>query len=131
MVSDAVASDLRDAMDGLSRDGWAGLPALARLNARGARVVIDMEASAHVGTPVVILREDLVRPEGLTPRQGEVALAVARGLSNAEIAAELGVSVATIKDHVHAILQRLGARRRGEISAACHGRKSMQDARKR
>ena len=48
-------------------------------------------------------------PAGLTRRQMEILHLIARGLSNAEIAAEAVVSVRTVDHHVTAILQKLGA----------------------
>jgi DNA-binding NarL/FixJ family response regulator len=51
-------------------------------------------------------------PQVLSPREREIALLVARGLSNKEVARKLGLSHGTIKSHVHSILQKLGARTR-------------------
>jgi DNA-binding CsgD family transcriptional regulator len=48
----------------------------------------------------------------LTPREYQVALMVARGLSNKEIGRELGVSDGTVKLHVHNIFQKLGEKNR-------------------
>jgi DNA-binding NarL/FixJ family response regulator len=44
----------------------------------------------------------------LTRRQLEVARAAASGLSNKELATQLGLSEGTIKNHLHAIYERLG-----------------------
>lgn len=55
-------------------------------------------------------------PAGLTPRQVEVVRLLADGLSNAEIAARLVLSVRTVDTHVAAILDKLSTRTRREAA---------------
>ncbi len=55
--------------------------------------------------------------EGLTGRELGVARAIARGLSNAEIAAELFISITTVKTHVGRILEKLQVTNRVQIAA--------------
>ncbi len=55
--------------------------------------------------------------DDLTPRQLQVLRLIDQGLSNKEIASRLCISLPTVKSHVHTILEKLGARRRGEASA--------------
>ncbi|WP_344860853.1 response regulator transcription factor [Amycolatopsis ultiminotia] len=57
---------------------------------------------------------------GLSEREHEVALAVARGRTNAEIAAELLMSVATVKAHVSHVLTKLGLGNRTQIALLAH-----------
>ncbi len=53
--------------------------------------------------------------QALTEREEEVILAVATGLTNAEIAESLHVSLSTAKAHVASLLTKLGARNRVEL----------------
>jgi DNA-binding NarL/FixJ family response regulator len=54
----------------------------------------------------------LARLSSLTPQQVRVLMMLSEGLLNKQIAYELGVSEATVKAHVSAILQKLGVESR-------------------
>jgi DNA-binding NarL/FixJ family response regulator len=56
-------------------------------------------------------------PALLTVRESQVAELIAEGLSNKEIAARLCIEVATVKNHVHNILEKLGVNRRFDAVA--------------
>src|SRR5215218_854024 len=64
------------------------------------------------------------RTERLTRREREVALLVARGLTNRQIAQELSVSRNTTNNHVARILRKLGLRSRAQIAAWVTERRS-------
>ena len=54
--------------------------------------------------------------EPLTPREEEVLATVARGLGNTEIAAELHISLSTVKTHLASLMAKIGARNRVEVA---------------
>jgi DNA-binding NarL/FixJ family response regulator len=56
----------------------------------------------------------------LTEREHDVALAVGRGLSNAEIAGELHLSVPTVKAHVSRLFEKLHVTNRVQIAICVH-----------
>jgi len=60
------------------------------------------------------------RLSALTERELEVALAVGRGLSNAEIASDLYLSVPTVKAHVSRLFEKLDVNNRVQIAICVH-----------
>jgi DNA-binding NarL/FixJ family response regulator len=58
--------------------------------------------------------------ERLTPRERDVAYAVARGDTNADIAQALHLSVGTVKGHVTQLLEKLEATNRVQIAVVVH-----------
>ncbi len=63
-----------------------------------------------------VAETELVRDEDLTEAEWRVAEAVARGLSNKEIAAELKLSLRTIEGHISRILDKKNLSNRVELA---------------
>jgi len=82
-----------------------------------ARLVARMPRTAPAGAPGIARADDV---EALTPRQREVLLLIAQGLSNSEIEVELGITRATCRSHITALLARLGARDRAQLVIAAY-----------
>jgi DNA-binding NarL/FixJ family response regulator len=57
----------------------------------------------------------------LTRREHEIVSLMTQGLSNKEIARQLRIQNATVKNHIHSILAKLHVRRRGEVAARIYG----------
>lgn len=120
--------DLDEYVYGALRAGACGF----LLKDSGPTLLIEAVRAASVGdslvSPSVTVRllKHLARPaaprarpprEPLTERELDVVRLVARGRTNQEVAAELFVSLSTVKTHLGSIQAKLGARNRVEIAA--------------
>jgi len=78
-----------------------------------------LEEAMAMASESAMPRHTHARPDdaGLTPREREIAMLMARRLTNHEIAQLLVVSNATVKTHVENILGKLGLRSRREVTA--------------
>jgi DNA-binding NarL/FixJ family response regulator len=91
---------------------------LAAVSARLARADSMQERIAEAGAasggfnPDFSSHEPLVKAFSITPREAEVLLWVAQGKSNADIAAILGMSEKTVKQHMGSIFAKLGLENR-------------------
>jgi DNA-binding NarL/FixJ family response regulator len=83
---------------------------------------VTRQLIAHVGDTDADARRHYARAQlaRLSEREREVALTVGRGRSNAEISAELFMSVATVKQHVSRILTKLDLNNRTQIALLAH-----------
>ncbi len=79
--------------------------------------LIQQVTTQHSGDRSAAALERLGR---LTEREHEVALAVGRGLSNAEIAGELYLSVPTVKAHIGRLFSKLDVENRVQIALCVH-----------
>ena len=76
----------------------------------------------HVADPASGPRRDQARNRltRLTDRERDVAVALGRGWSNAEIGRDLGMSVATVKGHVSRLLTKLDLNNRVQVALLVH-----------
>jgi DNA-binding NarL/FixJ family response regulator len=118
--------DLDEYVYGALRAGAVGFV----LKGASPALLVESVRAAHAGdaliSPQVTVRLlQRLAPAGpaattalaLSDRETEVVRAVARGRTNSEIAAELFISLSTVKSHLASIQGKLGARNRVEIAA--------------
>jgi DNA-binding NarL/FixJ family response regulator len=77
----------------------------------------------HVGT--LALAQTSPRRPALTARELEILRLLDRHLTNKEIARQLGIEVATVKNHVHRLLEKLNVHRRMDAVATAKGAVAM------
>jgi two-component system, NarL family, nitrate/nitrite response regulator NarL len=91
-------------------------PLLAALGAVAAGLVVRLQA-AELPESGFQPAEEAGRFGLLTPREVDILRAVGDGLSNKEVARRLGISAHTVKFHLEAIFEKLGAGSRAEAVA--------------
>lgn len=89
----------------------------AMLSPSATRAVVAHVRSMHQPARATQAQQRLT---DLTDRENEVALAVGRGLSNAEIAKSLYMSVPTVKAHVSRLFDKLDVTNRVQIAICVH-----------
>lgn len=104
LTKDAGADEIKEAIAAVERGEAAIDPAVQH------HVV---NALARLGT-IDDHETELDLPDGLTAREAEVLELIAAGLSNAEIAARLVVSEATVKSHINHLFTKTGVRDRAQ-----------------
>jgi DNA-binding NarL/FixJ family response regulator len=99
LLKDTMPEDLIAAIRVIARGDALIAPGITK------RLIEQFARAAPATTPPAALAD-------LTPRELEVLVLIASGLSNGEIAAELVLSPATVKTHVKRVLAKLGVRDR-------------------
>ncbi|MFS0703723.1 response regulator [Cellulomonas sp. 179-A 9B4 NHS] len=110
LLKDTPPAQLVDAVHRVA----AGEPALSP--------TVTAQLIATVAQPQDAARRAAARRllAGLTPRERDVAVAVAQGLSNTEVAARLHLGLATVKTHVGHLYAKLGAANRVQVARVVH-----------
>jgi DNA-binding NarL/FixJ family response regulator len=108
LTKDAGAEEIQQALRRVA-DGQASLDPAVQLHLVEAIATTTGQSGPDPSAPAVTQL-----PDGLTPREAEVLALIGAGLSNAEIAARLFVSEATVKSHVNHLLPKIGARDRAQ-----------------
>lgn len=109
VAREATLDEIVVAAEAVARGGVACTPGVA------AALLRRFGAGAH---------SDRSDTSSLTVRERQILGLIDDGMSNKEIADRLYIEVSTVKNHVHHILMKLGARRRSEAAAQARYRPS-------
>lgn len=133
-----ASESLRDAFGfarSVSLQAAVGVAARERLGSdafeaawsKGRAMTAEEAVALALGRTAPARVERAQRPAGLTGREVQIVLDIARGLTNRQIAEKLGISERTVDAHVQNIRNKLGMERRAQIAAwaSAHLPKSM------
>jgi DNA-binding NarL/FixJ family response regulator len=109
---DGSFADLMTAIRGALRGELYCRPRIAAMLSRRLATVVNSRDYGVFGA-------------SLTDREREIVELIEQGLSNKEIAGRLNIRLATVKNHVHNILEKLNVHRREAAAALMHGRGSI------
>jgi two-component system, NarL family, nitrate/nitrite response regulator NarL len=125
-----VALVAPERMEDLLALAGAGVSGFLSWESSPEQLVESLERAARGESPCsedvadALLRQIRQNPGGsfaskgpLTEREAQIADLVADGLSNKAIASRLSIELATVKNHVHSILEKLRVHSRGEAAA--------------
>ncbi len=108
--------DLKDLQEAMGED------ALAAAIAEGDAITLDA-AVGYAKRGRGSRRRPAAGWSSLTPTEMEVVNRVAEGLTNAEVASRLFMTVATVKSHLVRVFRKLDVTNRAELTAAAHNRR--------
>jgi DNA-binding NarL/FixJ family response regulator len=114
LLKDTAVGTLIDSVRVLASGGTVFTPTVSRTVVRGYLGAGAASGSDGPGGA------DAAALGLLTSREREVLVLLAEGLPNSDIAARLGITVATVKDHVRAVLRKLDAPNRVAAAVLAH-----------
>jgi two-component system, NarL family, nitrate/nitrite response regulator NarL len=117
VTRESSLDELVSAIESVARDEMVCSP---RMTATLLRRVAELAAARA---------PDTARAARLTGREVQIVRLIEDGLSNKEIARRLYIEVATVKNHVHNILEKLQVKRRGEAAALLRRKPEVQTRR--
>ena len=114
LTTSTVSDDLSRALNA----GADGAIMKSAANAELIAAIRDIAAGKRTVSPEIsrLISQDPPLPE-LTPRQKDILASMVRGLTNKDIAQELGIRSDGVNQHIMAILEKLGAANRTEAVA--------------
>jgi DNA-binding NarL/FixJ family response regulator len=106
LLKDTPPADLLTAIEVVATGEALLAPSVTR------RLISEFTSRPERAGPVAL--------DGVTDREREVLTRIARGRSNAEIAADLHLGMATVKTHIGRLLSKLAARDRAQLVIAAY-----------